>query len=158
MSNKYRPKNVESSLRKIQAGLPKVLAGGKTMFFRQANQDQTAIGGVVDAALKPFDDANKAELARTNAVKAKHANEPSAEQVVKDIEKAADNTFGVNSPEYQDLGFTPPKKAAPLTADQKVAKLTKMRQTKAARGELGPGARKKTQVAPPTPPAPGTTK
>ncbi|HZV01615.1 MAG TPA: hypothetical protein VFF73_33200 [Planctomycetota bacterium] len=158
MSSKYSPKNVEKSLRIIKAGLPKVLAGGKTMPFQKANQDLAAIGGVVDAALKPFDDATAAKLARKAAVAAKRQNEPVAEQVVKDVEIAVIAAFGASSPEYETLGFTPRKTAAPLTADEKAARTAKMRETKAARGELGKGAMKNKPPTPPTPPVTGSGK
>jgi hypothetical protein len=158
MSNKFTPKNVEQGLRTFRGALAKVLPAGKTMFLRQQNQDGTTIGGLVDAALAPFDAANTSEKTWKAAVTAKHANEPAAEQLYKDLEEAARVTFKDTSAEFEALGFTPRKNPVALTADEKAAKLAKMRQTKAARGELGKGSRKKKKAAPNTPPSSGTGK
>jgi hypothetical protein len=157
-SGKNSPKNVEISLKQIKVALPNVLAGGKTMLFRQANQGLTILNGLVDAALQPFVDADNAEVARTQAVAAKHANEPVAAQLVEDFKKAADASFGEDSAEFKVLGFEPKKTAAPLTAAEKQQKVNKMLQTKAARGELGKGAKKRKNSPPPTPPSTGSGK
>src|SRR5579883_3133476 len=157
-SNTKSPKNVEISLKQIKVALPNVLAGGKTMLFRQANQGLTVMGGLVDAALKPFTDADAAEVQRTQAVTAKRANEPVAAQLVEDIKKATSASFGESSEEFSALGFSPRKKATPMTAQEKQQKVNKMLQTKAARGELGKGAKKRKKSPPPTPPTTGSGK
>jgi hypothetical protein len=141
--NKKSPKHVERALRLIRAGLPGVLKGGKQMFFRQKFHALGSLASTVDAALQPIEDAHAAALAKKRAVAARKKNHPHAAQLVDDVELAARNTFGESSPEYFDLGFEPPKKPRKATADEKNARIKKQLETKAARGLLGKGAKKK---------------
>jgi len=141
--NKKSPKHVETALRLIRAGLPGVLKGGKQIFFRRKYEALGSMTATIDAALKPIEDAHAAAAAKKRAVAARKKNHPEAARVVDDVELAARLTFGETAKEYFDLGFEPPKKPRKATADEKRARIKKQLETKAARGLLGKGAKKK---------------
>jgi len=141
------PKDLEQKLRTLQAGLAKVLGPGKTMNFRNQTVDGTVINPLVAAALALLGSVDTASIAWHQAVKNRDAGVPGIETLIADLALGADYTWGVGSPECQELGFMPRKQPAPLTSEQNAQKAAKARATRQARGTLGPKARKSVKGA-----------
>jgi hypothetical protein len=147
------PMKTETSLKNLAAGIAKALPAGKTMAYRQGTIDGPTLLVAVNAALKPYEDVHQDEANLHRDVATRDAGEAAAKQLVQDIEDGARVSFGEGSDSFLALGFTPRKKAAELTVEQKVQKAEKARQTRLARHTVGPKARKaiKGSVVPPSP-------
>jgi hypothetical protein len=132
----------ERDLRAILAGIQKTLPPGKTMAFRQGTIDGAALEALVTQALAPHQAVHEDNAALARDLAERRARAPEAKQLIKDVKDAALVAFGELSDPFQELGFEPRKKPAPLTPEARQLQIERLRATRLARHTLGPRARK----------------
>ncbi len=132
----FNPKKTVQKLQKIQKGIAKVLAGGKTMSFRGQLQGQATLGPMTDAALLPYETVDTNKAVWTKSISDRDAADPATQLFITDMQKGVESSFGVNSPEAAEFGFVK-KQAIDLTPEQKQLKLERMRATRSARKTMG---------------------
>ncbi len=154
MSSKSDVKGTEESLDSLMNNISNVLPAGKNMIFRQGNISGPSLLALVTSTWQLYDNVHETKNAWTQAVAARNAAQAATKQLIKDCEDGAYATFGEGSYQYEELGFAPKKKPAPLTPEQKQTKLERLRATRAARNTLGSRQKKAVKgVVNPTPPA-----
>jgi hypothetical protein len=155
MSKVNESKATEVTLDSLMNNIDNVLPAGKNMIFRQGSISGPSLLALVTASWQLYDNVHETRNAWLQAIAARNAAQEAARQLVKDCQDGAYATFGEGSYQYEELGFTPKKKPAPLTPEQKQTKLDRLRATRAARHTLGSRQKKAVKgVVNPEPPAP----
>src|SRR5271170_3302221 len=145
-------KNTLQSLINIMRGIVAVLTTGKSMAFRKGTIDGPGLAAIVGPILAAFQVVGDQKTVWKASVTNRHAIEPAASQLIEDVQKGVDMSFGSGSVEFEQFGFTPKKPSAALTPEQKQLKLERMRATRVARGTLGKRQKKAVKGVVPTPP------
>jgi hypothetical protein len=127
----------------ILRGIAEHLGAGKSIPFRKGTIDGPGLAALVAPYLATVQAADLQKVLYHNAVAARKAALPDIDQLVADVKKGCDLAFGSDSTEFGTFGFTPPKKAAPLTGEQNQQKAARAKATREARGTVGPKARLK---------------
>ncbi|MGH7269450.1 MAG: hypothetical protein ACREJ3_03385, partial [Polyangiaceae bacterium] len=91
---------------------------------------------LIQSRIDAVNAAGSAKANWHNAAATYKALSAQATEVVRGLRLYALNAFGRDSPVLADFGFAPPKKAT-LTPEQEVAKASKARATRKARGTMG---------------------
>jgi hypothetical protein len=149
---KDKPGATERKLIAIREGAVKALAGGKAVPYMGQSLDANALVALMDTFLGPIQKVRLGRAALRADTEARRAAAPSVMQFLRLFRGCVAGTYGESSEEFTLLGFSK-KTPTPLTPDEKVHKTEQLRATRAARGTLGPKARRKVKgVVPDQPP------
>jgi hypothetical protein len=152
--NKLNFKKLLTSLITIMTGINEVLTAGKTMPFRTGTIDGPSLAAIVQPLIAVLQAVGNNKTAWKASIQARDAAGATIEALIADIKKGASLAWTDGSVEFQQFGFAPRKKPAPLTPEQKQLKVDRLRATRVARGTVGSRARKAIHGVVPTPPTP----
>ena len=138
----------------IMRGISEVLTAGKTMPFRNGTIDGPGLQALVAPLIALVQAVGDQKTAYQAAISSRNASMPTIEALINDVKKGVSLGFGDGSVAFEQFGFSPRKKAAALTPEQKQLKLQRMRSTRAARGTMGSRQRQSVKGVVPTPSTP----
>lgn len=132
--------NTAHSLRAVIGGMQKHLAG-QTVLVGGQRVAASAIQAALQAQIDALSASTAAKVAWLHAVRQQRAQLASVVNPYLDaVRHYAAAMFGTDTPEYQDFGFQPPKKAAKSTLT-KVKAVLQSAATRVARHTMGPKQR-----------------
>jgi hypothetical protein len=137
MSHSQNPGTIERKLLAIKLGAQQVLVAGKTISYLGKSYDSAAIVQLVDALLAPYIKVREMRTMMSAGVVERNGSTVTATDFIRVLQLAAASSYGEHSLEYSQFGFTPKKKAADLTPEQKQHKLESLRATRNARRTMG---------------------
>ncbi len=137
MATHENPTKTERELEAILKGAQQVLAGGKTISFRGQSYDLAGFTTLVQSYLDPYVKIRESRALTRKLLEDRRTNELDASEFVHSMKVTAEGAYGDQSVEYAQFGFSPRKKPADLTPEQKQHKLELMRATRLARHTMG---------------------
>ncbi|HZV03344.1 MAG TPA: hypothetical protein VFF73_41955 [Planctomycetota bacterium] len=139
------------SLVAIMRGINEVLTAGKTMPFRNGTIDGPSLAAIVQPLLAVLQAVADNKTAWKASITARNNAADTISSLIDDIKKGASLAWKDTSVEFEQFGFAPKKKAAPLTPEAKQLKVERLRATRLARGTVGSRQRKAIKGVVPTP-------
>ncbi len=153
MAGPHNPHLSERKLLAIIRGINAVLVNGKTIPYKGTPSDASVLLPILTQALAPYVNVHDLRSALRVAMQEKRAADPASRQLVHDTKVAVECQFG-NGTEFEQFGFKPRKKPAPLTPEKKQLKVDRLRATRSARHVMGKRQKAAIKGQPKTPTSP----
>jgi hypothetical protein len=150
-----QPSKTEQTLSNMQKGAQTALASGKTLTIGGVVYNQQTYAQAVGVMIGRYDAVRHDRTQLAADLADRLANGPQVKQFIQQTKAAVAYVFGEDSQEFSDFGFTPRKKSAELTPEEKELKTARLRATRQARNTMG--SRQKKVVKGVVPPPSGSS-
>jgi hypothetical protein len=131
-------KGIELQLETLKSGLVSSVPTGTEFMMGKVSHPVAELVHEVDDLLAPFKDVREERKVLEEKLQAKAVAKVAAKKFIQAIRPAIVAYFGPESPELVSVGFSPRKKPAQPTAEQKLLRKVKAQKTRELRGTKGP--------------------
>ncbi len=138
------PKGLRLKVQQMLLGFQEVIPAGAQVPSRGGNLDQATVVAKLQAFAGMYPALDSAALGLKALRQREVAAQPAAKALLAELKEALTSFFGATSPQLQSFGLKPKGVKTPLTAEQELVRVAKLRNTRTIRGTLG--KKKKAQL------------